>query len=95
MKHYILLKLVDGVDPVKVQEKIWKTCQKLDDALDWMNRPAIFRSCMETRSSYDLMVEFNLDGEEQLNAFEAHPLYQKLEDDLKEKVAARASFDHY
>ena len=31
MKHYILLKLKDGTDPVEVQEKLWKGLRKLDD----------------------------------------------------------------
>ena len=95
MKHCVLLKVAEGVDPIKVQEKIWKAFQKLDDELDWMNRPVIRRSCMETDSDFDLMTVVELDSEEQLKALLAHPLVEKLNADLEKKVARRASFDHY
>ena len=95
MKHCVLLKVAEGVDPIKVQEKIWKAFQKLDDELDWMNRPVIRRSCRETDSDFDLMTVVELDSEEQLKALLAHPLVEKLNADLEKKVARRASFDHY
>ncbi|MDO4865269.1 MAG: Dabb family protein [Clostridia bacterium] len=95
MKHCVLLKVAEGVDPIKVQEKIWKVFQKLDDELDWMNRPVIRRSCMETDSDFDLMAEMELDSEEQLQAYRTHPLVEKLNGDLEKKVVRRATFDHY
>ena len=95
MKHCVLLKVAEGVDPIKVQEKIWKAFQKLDDELDWMNHPVIRRSCMETDSDFDLMTEVELDSEEQLKAFRAHPLVEKLNGDLEKKIARKACFDHY
>ena len=48
MKHYLLLKLKAGVDPVEIQEKLWKGLRKLDDELDWMNHPVIHRSWQTT-----------------------------------------------
>ena len=95
MKHCVLLKVAEGVDPIKVQEKIWKVFQKLDDELDWMNRPGIRRSCMETHSDFDLMTEVELGGEEQLKAYLAHPLVEKLNGDLEKKLVCKAAFDHY
>ncbi len=95
MKHCVLLKLASGADAEKVQHKIWKTCQKLDDELDWLNRPVVCRSCMDAASDFDLMVEVELDGEERLQALADHARILKLEEDLKDDVVRRAVFNHY
>jgi len=95
MKHYILWKLAPGADPVEVQEKIWKTCRKLDDDLDWMNHPVVFRRCEATDSSFDLMACLEMESEEQLAQYRAHPLTQKLAGKLEGLVTETATFDHY
>ena len=95
MKHYILWKLAPGADPVEVQEKIWKTCRKLDDELDWLNRPVVVRRCEDVASSFDLMATFELDSEAQLEQYLAHPLTKKLAEKLEGLVAERATFDRY
>ena len=95
MKHYALLKLAPGADPVAVQEKLWKTYRKLDDELDWLNHPVIYRRSEGGRSDYDLMAVVELDGEERLADYLAHPLMAKLADKLEGAVAEQAAFDHY
>ena len=94
MKHYELIKLVPGTDPVEIQEKLWKTCRKLDDELDWFNHPVVFRSCKAT-DDFDLMAVVEIDEEERLDEFLNHPLTKKLEDRLAEVVKQRAAFNHY
>ena len=95
MKHYMMIKLAEGANATKVQEKIWKACQKQDDALDWMTHPVIYPCSSEARSDFDLMVQVSLDGEEQLADFEAQPQYVKLMEDLGDKVARVCVFNHY
>ncbi|MBQ3268295.1 MAG: Dabb family protein [Clostridia bacterium] len=95
MKHYTLLKLAPGADPVTAQEKIWKTYRKLDEELDWLNRPVVVRRCEDVASSFDLMATFELDSEAQLEQYLAHPLTKKLAEKLEGLVAERATFDRY
>ncbi len=95
MKHCVLIKLVPGADAEKVQHKVWKTFQKLDDELDWLNRPVICRGCMEAASDFDLMAEIDLESEQLLREYLRHPLTLKLEEDLKESVVQKAVFNHY
>ena len=45
MKHYVLLKLAPGADVESVEEKIFKAYDKLDEELEWLNSPAVYRSC--------------------------------------------------
>ena len=95
MKHCVLLKLAPGVDAEKVQHKVWKAYQKLDEELDWLNRPVIFRGCMDAASDFDLMAVVELDDEKQLEEYLRHPRTLKLAEELAEAVACRASFNHY
>ena len=95
MKHCLLLKLVPGTDLLEVQEKLWKTYRKLDDELDWLNHPVIYRRSDGVDSSYDLMAVIDLDGEERLADYLSHPLTQKLEGKLEKLVESRAAFNHY
>ena len=93
MKHCVLLKVAEGVDPIKVQEKIWKVFQKLDDELDWLNHPVVFRGCKP--GDYDIMVVVDIDEEERLEEYLSHPTTKKYMDKIAEAVTGRASFDHY
>lgn len=95
MKHCVLLKLAPGADAEKAQHKVWKTFQKLDEELDWLNHPVIYRGCMDAHSDFDLMAVIELDDENRLAAYLQHPLTAKLEEDLKDAVAGRAAFKHY
>ena len=94
MKRCVLLKLVSGADPVEVQEKLWKGYRKLDDALDWLNHPVIHRSC-RAEDDYDLMIVVNIDEEERLPEYLAHPLTLKLEGKVEDVIKKKATFDHY
>ena len=95
MKHCVLLKLAPGVDAEKVQHKVWKAYQKLDEELDWLNRPVIFRGCMDAASDFDLMAVIELDDEKQQREYQEHPLTKKLEEALAESVVQKAAFNHY
>ena len=95
MKHYELLKLVPGVDPVAIQEKLWKTCRKLDDELDWLNHPVIYRSSDAIDNRYDLMAIVDLDGEDCLATYRNDPHIVKLNEKLRDLVEEKSSFDHY
>lgn len=95
MKHIMLIKLVPGADPVEIQEKIFKTFRKLDDELDWLNKPNICRCCEGTESSYDLMASFELESEEQVKVYQALPQVEKLREKILDRVASKATFDHY
>ena len=95
MKHCVLFKLAPGTDPVEVQEKLWKVSRKLDDELDWLNHPMVYRRCDDTASSYDLMMSLELESEARLAEYLAHPLTKKLEEKLAEVVVEKATFDHY
>ena len=93
MKHYELLKLVPGADPVEIQEKLMKGYRKLDDELAWLNRPVVFRGCRA--GDYDIMAVVDIDEEERLEEYLNHPTTKKYMDRIAGAVAARATFDHY
>lgn len=95
MKHIMLIKLKPGTDPVAIQERIFKTFRKLDDELDWLNKPNIWRCCEGTESSFDLMASFELEKEEQVEMYRDLPLTQKLREKILEFVEDKATFDHY
>ena len=95
MRHIMLIKLKPGTDPVEIQEKIFKTFRKLDDELDWLNRPNIFRCCESAGSSFDLMASFELDSEEQVKEYQALPQVEKLRGKILPFVEDKATFDHY
>jgi hypothetical protein len=94
MKHYELLKLVPGADPVEIQEKLWRGYRKLGDALDWLNHPVVYRSCRQ-EDDYDLMVVIEVDKEELLNALMDDPEVQKQEEAVKPFIHRRKIFNHY
>jgi len=94
MKRHILLKLKPGTDPVEIQEKLWKGYNRLDEALDWLNHPVIHRSCREG-DDYDLMVVVEIDAEERLPEYLAHPLTLKLEGKVGDHIEKKKVFDHY
>ena len=93
MKHYELLKLAPGADPVEIQEKLMKAYRKLDDELDWLNHPVVFRGCKP--GDYDIMVVVDINEEERLEEYLSHPTTKKYMDKIAEAVTGRASFDHY
>ena len=93
MKHYELLKLAPGADPVEIQEKLMKGYRKLDDELDWLNRPVVFRGCRA--GDFDIMVVVEIDGEARLEEYLNHEITRKYMDKIADAVAGRATFDHY
>ncbi len=95
MKHIMLIKLKPGADPVAIQEKIIKTFRKLDDELDWLNRPLVVRRCEDTDASFDLMASFELEKESQVAEYQALPQVEKLRGKILEFVEDKATFDHY
>ena len=95
MKHIMLIKLKSGVDAVEIQEKIYKTFRKLDDELDWLNKPVVVRAAGDTDASFDLMASFELERAEQVEAYRSHPLTEKLRGRILEFVENKATFDHY
>ncbi len=95
MKHYTILKLNPGVDPIEVQQKIRKTYEKLDGELDWANRPVVYRACEDSKESADVMAVIELDSVEQLQDYLANPHFQKLAEKLKPLIAGQFTFDHY
>ena len=95
MKHIMLIKLKSGVDAVEIQEKIYKTFRKLDDELDWLNKPVVVRAAGDTDASFDLMASFELERAEQVEAYRSHPLTEKLRGRILEFVEDKATFDHY
>lgn len=94
MKHYELLKLVPGTDPLEIQEKLWKGLRKLDDALDWLNHPVIYRSCRQ-EDDFDMMIAVNLEQEERISEFLSHPIRLKTEEKVGPYIRERTTFDHY
>lgn len=94
MKHYELLKLVPGADPVEIQEKLWKSYRKLDDRMDWLNRPVVHRSCRQ-EDDYDLMVVIEVEKEELLNGLLDDPQVRKQQEALKAFIQKRKIFNHY
>ena len=94
MVHYELLKLKPGTDPVEVQEKLWRSIRKLDDATDWLNHLVVHRSC-QPGDDFDLMITVRIEQEERVGELMANPLAMKLEGEVKDTILERRTFDHY
>ena len=95
VKHYVLLKLKPGADVMEVQHKLWKTYRAMDDELDWLNHPVIYRSSDAIDNRYDLMAIVDLDGEDCLATYRNDPHIVKLNEKLRDLVEEKSSFDHY
>lgn len=95
MKHYTLLKLAPGADAIEVQHKIRKAYEKLDDELDWANRPVVYRCCEDGASDMDIMAVIELDSADQLKEYRQNSHYVKLTEKLQDLVVERVTFDHY
>lgn len=95
MKHYVLLKLAPGADVESVEEKIFKAYDKLDEELEWLNRPAVYRSCTGAASGADLMVVVELDGTDHLEEYLEHPRHLKMQKAIGDSVVSATTFDHY
>ncbi len=95
MKHYVLLKLAPGADAEKVEEKLFKAYDKLDEELNWLNKPAVYRNCVSSGTNADIMVVINMDGADHMQEYLTHPLHLKLEKAIAESVADIVTFDHY
>ena len=94
MVHYELLKLKPGTDPVEVQEKVWKGVRKLDEAMDWLNHPVVYRRCRQ-EDDFDLMIMVRIEEEERIGELVANPLALKLEGKVQDYILERKTFDHY
>ena len=95
MKHYTLLKLAPGADAAEVQRRIKKAYDKLDDELDWANRPMVYRTCAEDGGGMDIMAVIELDTAEQLRDYYQNSHRAKLVEKLGDSVAEKITFDHY
>ena len=94
MKRYLLVKLVPGADAVTLQGELQKRLSKLDDKVDWLTHPVVFRSCT-SESDVDIMAIFDLDGDDMLEKLKQHPKYMKLMDVLTPQAESILVFDHY
>ena len=95
MKHYEILKLVSGANPEKVQHKVRKALEKMNDELDWVTQPVVYRSCMGEGAELDVMAVVDIGDEEKLSLFLTYPTFTKMMDDVGEQVKRRFTFDHY
>ena len=95
MKHYTLLKLAPGADATEVQSRIKKAYDKLDNELDWANRPVVYRTCAEDGKGMDIMAVIEIDTAEQLRDYYQNSHCVKLAEKLGDSVAEKITFDHY
>ena len=94
MIHYVLLKLAPGADADAAEARVRKTYQELDETLDFLHDPQVFRSCVVRDSNADIMAVIRLDGEEYLKPYLTHPLHLQMAEDLHSSIISRTSFDH-
>jgi hypothetical protein len=94
MKHYELLRLVSGTDPMEVQEKLQRYFRELDGTKDWVNHPVVHRSCRK-EDDYDLMIVVEIDAEERMGELMDDPLALELQGRIAQSIKKRKTFDHY
>lgn len=94
MTHYVLLKFKPGTDLDAVEARVRKTYNELDQALDFLTNPIVYRCCVERDSNADIMATVQLDSKEHLQDYLTHPLHVQMAQDLKDALARRTSFDH-
>ena len=94
MTHYVLLKFKPGTDLDAVEARVRKTYNELDQTLDFLTSPIVYRCCVERDSNADIMATVQLDSKEHLQDYLTHPLHVQMAQDLKDALAGRTSFDH-
>ena len=94
MTHYVLLKFKPGTDLDTVEAKVRKTYNELEQTLDFLTTPIVYRNCVERDSNADIMVTVDLDSNEHLQDYLTHPLHVRMAQDLKDALVGRTSFDH-
>lgn len=93
MTHYVLMTLKPGADIDAVERRVRETFRALDEALPWLNGPAVYRNCVERDVNADIMVRVQIDAPEQLQTYLDHPLHVKMKQDLKDSLSGKVSFD--
>ena len=94
MKHYEMLKLRAGADVTGVQEKVWKTLEKLDKKYDWLNYPVICRDC-KPDAAWTIMFIADIEDEAKLQDYLSDDGFVKAMNAIGADVIARSTFDHY
>ena len=83
MTHYVLLKFKPGTDLDTVEAKVRKTYNELEQTLDFLTTPIVYRNCVERDRNADIMVTVDLDSNEHLQDYLTHPLHVRMAQDLK------------
>ena len=94
MTHYVLLKFKPDTDLDVVEARIRQTYNELNQALDFLTNPIVYRCCVERDSNADIMTIVQLDSPEHLQIYLTHPLHAQIAQDFKDAVTERTSFDH-
>ena len=94
MIHYVLLKFAAGTDLDAAEALVRETYGKLEETLEYLHEPKIFRNCVERDSNADLMVSIRLDSPGQLQSYLTHPLHVSMGKTLNPSLVNRVSFDH-
>ena len=93
MTHYVLMKFKPGTDLDADEARIRETYRQLDETLDFLHNPRIFRNCVERDSNADLMAVIDLDDPASLPDYLQHPLHLAMAGAFRDAILVRTSFD--
>lgn len=94
VKHMIIWKYKDGVDPAETGKKIKAALEGLVGKIDGLIKMEIVIDKLPS-SSGDLMMDSTFENEDALKAYQIHPLHQEIANGLvRPNVDARLSLDY-
>lgn len=94
VKHMIIWKYKDGVDPAETGKKIKAALEGLVGKIDGLLEMKIITSKLPS-SSGDLMMDSTFENEDALKAYQIHPLHQEIANGLvRPNVDVRLSLDY-
>ncbi|MBM6991478.1 MAG: Dabb family protein [Mobilibacterium timonense] len=94
MKHYVFLKFKPEQDLDEAEKIIRSTFRGLDNALPWFMNPCVYRNTIDRDTNADILATVEIESEEQLTTYLAHPLHRAMAARLDPEVERRTTFDH-
>ena len=93
MVHYNFLKLTDGTEVDEVFCRCQDVYARLEEELDFLHSARVCRCATVRDSNADIMMVMELDAPDRLQDYLQHPMHVALAQGMKERIAARMSFD--
>ena len=93
MIHYILFRFQPGYMNDALFEKYSTAYAEMVEKIPCIRSAQVKKNLVARDANMDLMVEVELESQESLAAYLAHPLHQAISEEINPYVLSRCSFD--